>query len=113
MDDKTLNRSVLCARASRLTAFLVCVVGCNQTANESNLAVQNSVQHIVTATSPVDAKTENKIVAGAVARVEIDDSDREKDLTAAFTFASLRGANLTTFILARNMECGRTVKLIW
>ena len=69
-----------------IATFLVYAAGCNQPASESALAVASSTQHTVTSQSSTGAKAENKIVVGTVARVEIDDNDREKNLNDRLHF---------------------------
>ncbi len=69
-----------------IATLLACASGCSQPANESALAVASSTQHTVTSQSSTEAKAENKIVVGTVARVEIDDNNREKNLNDRLHF---------------------------
>ena len=57
-----------------------------QPGNESALAVTSSTQHTVTSQSSTEAKADLTIVVGTVARVEIDDNDREKHLNDRLHF---------------------------
>ena len=69
-----------------IATLLIYVAGCNQATNELTLAVAGSTQHTTTSQSSAEANTENKPAVGTVARVELDDNDREKNLNDRLHF---------------------------
>jgi hypothetical protein len=66
-----------------IVTLLTCVAGCNQTSNELTLA---AAQQTTKSESSADATDENTPAVGTVARVELDDNDREKNLNDRLHF---------------------------
>ena len=73
-------------RTLLIATLLIYASGCNQASHELTLAFAGFGQHTTKSQSSAKAKTENKPSVGTVARVDLDDNGREKNLNDRLHF---------------------------